>query len=282
MLPLEATNAVSADDLEQSRSEASIAESDLKNQILMAKAAAATARLRSADLEIARQRLRDCEIRVPQPSNAARPEDQVYTISERMVSEGTLLRTGSEVFRLVLGKTLKLKLFVPEVYTSQIAVGQDVSITVSSSSEPEPGRVARISPSIERATRTFLVEVEVPNESGRCKPGGFAKANILIGKTVDAVTVPPSSVYSLAGIQKIFLIENGIAREHHVTVGQQTRDWIEIATPVISVPSRVITSGQRMLSDGLPVVERQASDAKQAEDESKASFASVPGKEQTK
>jgi RND family efflux transporter MFP subunit len=258
MLPLQASKSISADDLEQARSDAKVMESEWKNQMLLANAAAATARLRAADLEIAKQRLADCEIRVPVPTLHEEPDEQFYTISERLVTEGTLLRPGTEVFKLVLGKSLKLRLSVPEANASKVAIGQKVLVSIASSTQDEHGVVTNISPSIERNTRTFQVEVTVPNDSGLCKPGGFAKAQILVGKTEIANTVPPSSLYSLAGIQKIFLIENGIAKEVRVTLGEQTNDWIEIASPPLSPNARVATSGQRLLSDGIAVVERDS------------------------
>lgn len=258
MLPLQASNSISADDLEQARSDAKVMESEWKNQMLLANAAAATARLRAADLEIAKQRLADCEIRVPVPTLHEEPDEQFYTISERLVTEGTLLRPGTEVFKLVLGKSLKLRLSVPESNASKIADGQKVLVSIASSSQEEHGVVTNISPSIERNTRTFQVEVTVPNDSGLCKPGGFAKAQILVGQTETANTVPPSSLYSLAGIQKIFLIENGIAKEVRVTLGEQTNEWIEIASPSLPSNARVATSGQRLLSDGIAVVERDS------------------------
>lgn len=258
MLPLQASNSISADDLEQARSDAKVMESEWKNQILLANAAAATARLRAADLEIAKQRLADCEIRVPIPTLHEEPDEQFYTISDRLVTEGTLLRPGTEVFKLVLGKSLKLRLSVPESNASKIAIGQKVLVSIASSDKEEHGSVTNISPAIERNTRTFQVEVTVPNDSGLCKPGGFAKAQILVGETEVADTVPPSSLYSLAGIQKIFLIENGKAKEVRVTLGEQTTDWIEIASPDLPPNARVATSGQRLLSDGIAVVERDS------------------------
>ena len=240
-------------------------ESEWKNQVLLANAAAATARLRAADLEIAQQRLSDCEIRVPIPTLQDNPDELFYTISERMVTEGTLLRPGTEVFRLVLGKSLKLRLSVPESNAAKIAIGQSVVVQIASTTNPEHGVVTNLSPSIERNTRTFQVEVTVPNDSGLCKPGGFAKAQILVGEKEIAKTVPPSSLYSLAGIQKIFVIEGNIAKEVRVTLGEQTSDWIEIASPDLPANARVATSGQRLLSDGITVVERNSlSQSKQA------------------
>lgn len=257
MIPLQATNSVSAEDLEQAKSDALVMKSDWQNQLLMANSAAATARLRSADLAIANQRMQDISIRAPIPTLTAIQSDQFYTISERMVSEGTLVRPGTEVFKLVLGRTLKLRLAVPEAFSTQVVVGQSVSVISGALEKPSAGTVARISPAIDRATRTFIVEVDVPNQDGLLKPGGFAKAKILIGTDAKAATIPLSGLYSFAGINKLFLHEQGVAREFKVTLGEQTDNWVEITSPVLPDSAIVITSGQRLLSDGIAVFVRE-------------------------
>ena len=256
MRPLHASNAISVDDMEQMRSDTSVLESDWRNQLLLANSAVATARLRAAELAIAKQRLSDCQIRVPFPTITEKSQEEYYSITERLVSEGTLLRPGTEVFRLVLGRSLKLRLAVPEVNAGKVRVGQRVTVQVASTPDLQPGTVTTISPAIDRRSRTFLVEVTLPNESGVCKPGGFAKADIFVEGNSEALMVPMESVYSLAGNHKIFLMENGIAKEYKVTLGIQDDTWVEIASPDIPVGARVITSGQRLLSEGIPVVER--------------------------
>lgn len=256
MILLKATNAVSAEDLEQAKSDTLVQESEWQNQLLTANSAAATARLRNAELAIANQRLQDISIRAPIPSATTNANDGFYTISERLVSEGTLVRSGTDVFTLVMGRTLKLKLSVPESYNGQVRVGQSVSITTGASETPSKGTVARISPVIDRSTRTFLVEVDVPNEALALKPGGFAKAKILIGSEDRATTIPLSGLYSFAGINKVFVDENGIAREIKVTLGEQTREWVEITSPKLAENASVVTSGQRFLSDGVAIAVR--------------------------
>jgi len=266
MLPLQQTNSIAAEDLEQAKSDARIMESDWKNQLLMANSAAAVARLRQADLSVAHQRLRDCEIRVPTPTMVDNPVDQVYTVSERTVSEGSFLRLGTEVFKLVLGKTLKLRLSVPESFSAKVEVGQYVEVVTISSPQATIGKVTRISPAIDRSTRSFLVEAEVPNDNGVLKPGSFAKAKIQIGSLSQAITIPLAGLYSFAGINKMFVIEAGNAREIKVTIGEQTNDWVEISSPELPANAMVVTSGQRMLSDGLAIAIRGASQSTSQKD----------------
>ena len=250
MTPLKATNSVSAEDLEQVKSDVLVLQSDWQNQLLMANSAAATARLRNAELAIADQRINDISIRAPLPTVLSNPADHFYTISERLVSEGTLVRPGTEVFKLILGKTLKLRLSIPEVYSRQVIVGQTVDVTTGALEKASIGIVERIAPSIDRTTRTFSVEVNIPNQDGLLKPGGFAKAKILIGRDAKATTIPMHGLYSFAGINKIFLNENGVAKEIKVKLGDQTDEWVEIAEPALPENAMIVTSGQKLLSEG--------------------------------
>lgn len=253
---LRSTNSIAQEDLEKARSDTLVLESEWKNQLLVAKSAAAMARLKNADLAIAQQRLADTQIRAPVPTIYANEADQFYRVSQRLVSEGTMLRVGTEVMKIVLGDTLKLRLSVPEAYGNAVQVGQKVEVMTAANDRPSIGTVARISPAVDRSTRTFLVEVEVPNRNGALKPGGFAKANISIAVNERATTIPLAGLYSFAGINKLFLIEQGVAREIQVTIGEQTSNWVEITSPPLPADAMVITSGQRMLSDGKPVTIR--------------------------
>ncbi len=254
---LYATKSVSTDDLEQAKSDLQVFESEWRNQQLLAQSAAASARLRGTELAIAKQRLKDCKLLAPQPTIVDPHAATIYTISERLTSEGTYVRQATEVFRLVLGTTLKLRLLVPETYAAQIRVGQKVLVYPVTTSVTVNGTVAKVAPAVDRATRTFMVEVEVPNKSHVLKPGGFAKASILLGDAIESQTVPTESLYSLAGIQKVFVIENGVAKAVQVKLGEQTKEWIEIVEPKLAAHATVATSGQRLLSDGVRVAVRE-------------------------
>ena len=265
MTPLKASNSVSAEDWEQAKSDVLVQQSEWQNQLLMANSAAATARLRNAELAIADQRIKDISIRAPLPTVLSNPADHFYSISERLVSEGTLVRPGTEVFKLVLGKTLKLRLSIPEAYSRQVMVGQTVDLVTGASQKASIGTIERIAPSIDRTTRTFVVEVTVPNQDGFLKPGGFAKAKILVGKDTKATTIPIHGLYSFAGLNKVFINENSVAKEFKVKLGVQTDEWVEIVEPALPANGSVVTSGQKLLSEGCSISLR--SNSKEVETE---------------
>lgn len=255
------SNSVSADEFEQVNSDARIAESDWDNQRYLARSSLATVRLRESELNIARQKLKDTQIFAPTPTTEIHNEDRVYRIAKRMVSEGSLVRPGDALFRLVLGRSVKVRLTLQETHSATVAVGQSVELEATAGQVTSTGKVTRVSPVVDPVNRTFIVEVSVANERGILKPGGFARARIQVGHDLEVMTIPLSALDSFAGVNKVFSIQDGVATEHQVKLGYQQDDWIEITQPKLPVGSILATSSQRVLSTGSTVVDRNAETA---------------------
>ncbi|MDB5389214.1 MAG: efflux transporter periplasmic adaptor subunit [Planctomycetaceae bacterium] len=235
-----------------------VAQAEHDNQVLIAKSGVATIRVKQEDLSVAQQQLRDTIIRVPTPTKALPDLETAgkgitYAITKRTVSEGTLVRSGTEVFRLVLDRTLKLKTAIPERHGSEIELGQTAEIFIAAYPKPFSGKVTRINPAVDSDTRTFEVEVQVANPKSELKAGSFAKVAIITRTDSSATTVPLESLVSFAGITKIFLLENGHAREVQIIPGTQSTDWVEIQSPELPQSAQVVTSGHSGLSDGVPI-----------------------------
>lgn len=247
------TKSISQDELDQSQSDAAIAESEWQNQTLLARASVANIFLREAELDINRQKLKDTQVFSPTPTVKLRDQDRFYSVVQRMVSEGTMVSPGEPLFRLTLGRSVKVNLSMQERHHGSILQGQEVEIETSSSGDMVRGYVTRISPVVDSSTRTFLVEVEVPNEESKLKPGGFVKARILVGREESAPTIPVVGLDTFAGLHKVFTIESDKAKEHLVRIGDQGSDWIEIVEPVLPDGAIIAISAQRLLSDGIQV-----------------------------
>ena len=255
------TQSVSPDEFEQVKSDARVAESEWDNQRHLARASLATIRLRESDLQVAKQRLLDTRIFAPNPPTDIPDEDRLYCVAKRMVSEGSLVRPGDPLFRLVLGRSVKVRLTLQELHSASIAVGQSVELESFVGGSVSKGKVTRVSPVIDPSNRTFIAEVAVKNELGHLKPGGFARARILVEEDVVAMTVPLTALDSFAGVHKVFVIEDGIATEHQVKPGYQQEDWIEIIEPILADGTVLATSSQRLLSTGITVMDRNARQA---------------------
>jgi RND family efflux transporter MFP subunit len=257
---LSATRAISEEESDNAASDFRAAQAEYANQILLARSGLATARMKQTALAVARQQLDDTRVRVPTPTRPVpgAADGVTYAVTHRAVAEGTLVQPGAEVGRLAITQTLKLRVPVPERHSTAIRLSQPAEVHTAAFPRPFAGTVTRISPAVEPTTRTFEVEVQVPNPGGALKPGSFAKAAILTRADAEAATVPLSALVNFAGITKVFLAENGRAREVQVTPGVQTTEWVEIASPALPRGAQVVTSGQTALADQTTVAVRAA------------------------
>lgn len=258
---LAATKNVSAEDAETASSDYRTSQAEYDNQLIQAESDLATVQLKQVDLAIAQEHLANTKVLVPTPTVAIPGVDDLdYVVGQRTVAEGTLVRPGTEIFRVVINRILKLRVPVPERFSSDVELNQVVHVFTATSPTPFPGTVTRISPIVDSSTRTFQVEIQVPNPKGHLKPGSFAKAEILTHLDPQAVTVPLSSLVQFAGVTKIFLAESSRSKEVPVTVGAQTTEWIEITSPPLPADAQVITSGQSAIANDTQIVIRTPED----------------------
>ncbi len=116
-------------------------------------------------------------------------------ISARNVSLGEYVQPSVPVVQLVKIDPLRLQLSIPAVQAGQVARGQRVQATVDS----YPGRIfegeiTAVNPVIAPESRSFLVEVSVPNPDAQLKPGMFAVASIDQGTVTRMLIVPRAAV----------------------------------------------------------------------------------------
>ncbi len=169
---------------------------------------------------------------------------------------------GDELFKLVIERPLKFRGRVPERKSGEVRLGQRAEVYTAAYPQPFHGEVTRINPSIDPPTRTFEVEILVPNKQGELKPGAFAKTAILTALDEHAPTVPLESLVHVAGVTKIFLVVDGRAKQVLVTLGVQGTEWVEVSSPELPEGAQVVTSGQTVIADGTEVAVRAVTDQK--------------------
>jgi RND family efflux transporter MFP subunit len=259
ILSLAHTGAATTEELNDKSADYRAADAEYRNQVLQARSLVATAEMKREALAIARQQLTDMTIKAPVPLQRVPGVGTAvtYVVSQRAVSEGSFVRSGTEVCKLIIDRVLKLRVLVPERFSNEIQRGQQVEVSTAAHPQPFAGVVARINPTVDPSNRTFQVEIEVPNPEGKLKPGSFAKAAILTRRDSDVATVPLEALTTFAGITKIFLVKDGHAQEVRVALGAQSTEWVEIVHPALPRGARVVLSGQSALADGTPIAVRR-------------------------
>jgi RND family efflux transporter MFP subunit len=196
-----------------------------------------------ASLNLAKKAITDTVVRAPISG----------AVKEKHASRGTYLPINGRIVTLVTINPLRLRADIPEYAAASVRTGQTMTLRVEAFPERAfTGRVVRIGASLNEQTRALTVEAEVANPSNLLRPGMFAKSNLITAIDAPAVMVPRRSVQIIAGLNKVFVIENGRVSERIVKTGATDGDLIEVVEGVKS-GEVVATSNLDKLQDGAVV-----------------------------
>jgi len=196
-----------------------------------------------AALELTKKQLADTDIL--SPINGV--------IKEKAASRGEYLQPGKPIVTIVQIDPLRLRADIPEYAAASVRTGQTMTLAVEAFPQRSfTGRVVRIGPSLNEQTRALTVEAEVANPANLLRPGMFAKSNLITSKDAVAMMVPRRAVQVVAGLNKIFVIQNGRASERIVKLGLSQGDLVEVLEGVKAGES-VATSNLDKLQEGSAV-----------------------------
>jgi membrane fusion protein (multidrug efflux system) len=117
-----------------------------------------------------------------------------------------------------------------------------------------------VSPSVRVDQRALTVEAIAPNKDGRLKPGLFATALIQQGSPAPALTVPGTSIETVSGTSRVYVVKDGKAEERIVTLGEKVAERIEVATG-LKAGELVVAEPRGRVTDGMPVRSRPSTEA---------------------
>jgi multidrug efflux pump subunit AcrA (membrane-fusion protein) len=177
-------------------------------------------------------------------------------ITQRNVDIGALVSTGSTVlFRMAQIGTLRTFINVPQLSANSVHVGQLAQLTLANF----PGRtfhgmVARTANSLDPASRTMLVEIDVPNPDGMLFPGMYSDVT-LSNTTADPPLVVPASalIVRTDGAQLAAVSPDGIVHLRKVAVGRDYGDRVEILQG-IEDGATIVTAPTDSAQDGVQIV----------------------------
>jgi len=180
-------------------------------------------------------------------------------ITERKTDFGDLINagndgTGRELFRVSQISTIRVFVHVPEEYSEQIADGASTSMDLTElPGKKFSGRVTRTSNAIDPASRTLLVEVDVPNPSGKLLPGAYANIHFKVPRGVVPLVLPNSSILFQAAGPQVAIVDAGNRIElRKITLGRDFGDTVEILSGV-SPTDAVVANPPDSLTGGMQV-----------------------------
>jgi len=175
-------------------------------------------------------------------------------VARRAVDPGAFVSQNAAVVDVVDISTVRLVANVVERDLRKLVAGNPTTVEVDAfPGEQFEGRIARVSPVLDPATRTAPIEIEIANADFRLRPGMYARVGIRTGTDTDALVVPATAVVDLGGRRGVFVPVNNQALFRIVQVGRERRDVVELLGG-IGEGDTVITTGAGSLRDGDTVV----------------------------
>jgi RND family efflux transporter MFP subunit len=157
--------------------------------------------------------------------------------------------------RIAGGSALEIKLYVAERFISKMAMNLPCEITLDAwPGEVFQGSVSEVAPTVDAASRTMEVRVNVNNTDNKLKAGMFAKVRIITEQKTNLVKIPSSALISRFGEQYIFTVDKSdpaapVARKKIVTPGILIDGVLEIQQG-LAPDEEIVIRGQSLIEDG--------------------------------
>jgi membrane fusion protein (multidrug efflux system) len=174
-------------------------------------------------------------------------------VAIRHVKLGQELAIGAKVFRVTDPTPLKANVFVPERELARLKPTQAATISIDAlSGRTFPASVKLVAPTVDAATATFKVTLEVDDPKGDLKPGMFARVGIVFERRPDALSIPRVALLDTDGASNVFVVAAGKAEQRSITTGLSNAGRIEVVDGLDGA-EQVVIVGQTGLKDGNPV-----------------------------
>jgi membrane fusion protein, multidrug efflux system len=185
-----------------------------------------------ADMEYTRAQIAKSEIRAPFDG----------VVGLKNVSEGSFVNTSQIIATLQQTNPVKIDFSIPEKYAEKIKPSGSVTFFIEGVRDTFIGSIYAIEPKIDPLTRTLKVRAICQNKEGKIYPGGFAKINLVLERTKDAIVIPTEAIIPDIKGQKVFLYRSGKAIPQRVETGVRTESSIQVLKG-IKGGDTIITTG---------------------------------------
>lgn len=169
------------------------------------------------------------------------------------VEKGEAVTPGAAVVRVVQLDPAVVNLSVSDRDVVSLEPGMPVTVTAASRTGTYQGVVARVSPAADLRTRSFPVEVEVPNPDRQLMPGMIARVKAERSLAESATVVPQNWIVTRRERRGVFVVVENTASWRNVTLGDVLHDRVVIESG-IEPGDRIVINGHRDLVDGDPLI----------------------------
>lgn len=199
--------------------------------------------LLETDIDLLKTKIAKTEIRAPFAG----------TIGFRGVSLGSYLQVNTVIARLIDQSKLKLQFAIPEKYGALFLTGKEIKFRTEIAPQDFEATVYAVDPKVDVATRTITIRGLYNNTHGKLLAGMFARINLIINQSEDALLIPTESIVQEMDGKKVWLLSNGKAKSQTITTGFRTNNQVEVLSG-LSAGDTIMVTGLMQVREGSAVV----------------------------
>jgi len=149
---------------------------------------------------------------------------------------------------------VRLILPIPASDISGIQKGDEVEIEFPSlAGQDLTAKISRVSKSLDPASKTMEVQIDIPNKNGIIKSGMYAKAKISRSSSDTVLSLPNTAIHMKKDAPFVFVVKDGIVEEVALKKGLTGKDFFQVLNDNIDVKSKIIVKGKSMVKSGQAV-----------------------------
>jgi RND family efflux transporter MFP subunit len=179
-------------------------------------------------------------------------------ITARNTDIGALIDAGAstqprELFHIAAIRKLRLYVAVPEVYSRAARSGAPATVTLDEfPGQTFHGTLVRNANSIDVASRTLLVEIDVDNQAGELLPGAYVFVHLKLPDQTRSVTIPSNTlIFRKEGLQ-VGVVRDGKADLVPVKIGRDYGSSVEIVSGLQPTDAVIVDPSDSLVA-GMPV-----------------------------
>jgi RND family efflux transporter MFP subunit len=172
-------------------------------------------------------------------------------VIERRVDAGALASPGAPLLVIADEGLPRVEVAVEESRASEVEIGDKATVEIETLSKPVVGTIGEIVPTVDVASRAFLVKIDLPPEVSAVRAGTFARVGFDTG-TRSQLVLPTSAITSFGALDRVFVAEGGHAHLRMITRGDAAGLWSEVLSG-LAANETVVASPPPTLRDGAPI-----------------------------
>lgn len=168
-------------------------------------------------------------------------------IDQRNVTLGQAVEPSTVLFRISDRSQVNVVARVYEEDLGKVRNGQEARVhLLSYPDQVFTGRVTLVGPTLDPASRTVEVWIQLANPSGLLKPNLFARASLLLRKNAAALAIPTAAVIEANGEKFVFVRQGAQFERVEITIGISDDAFTEVTDGIVP-GDEVVTQGNRQL-----------------------------------